>query len=160
MKHIKKYRCVCFLVIIVISVSFLIEMILFLWYTITEDSDFEQKQIEMHAIPSTLTRSSISLKLVNNTDYEAMYGLDYRLEVYRRGQWRDVWMGTRTISLIGFYLLPNSYSEGIIRTFYPVFRGRLLNGRYRIIKDVRLHSEPNEIIQVAAEFIIQHSISN
>ena len=147
MKHIKKYKQARIFVTVI--------------YPTVHDSNFDPTQIKMHVIPSSVTRNGVGLKLVNYTDYEAMYGEYYRLERYVRGQWRAVGLHMSVIS-IGYGLPPNSYSDEINRTFWlsSSLRRRLSNGRYRIIKDVRLSSGPTEIIQAAAEFTIQRSAPN
>ena len=166
MKHIKKFRQARIFVVALILIVLLIEILLFLGYAIIYptiyDANFDKTRLEMHIIPSTVTRSSVSVKLVNHTDYEMMYGESYRLERYVRGQWRDVGLHM-SIILIGYRLPPNSYSfEERSRGFWlsNSLRRRLSNGRYRIIKDVSLYSEPMETIQVAAEFTIKRFTPN
>ena len=165
MKHIKKYKQARIFVTVLISIVLLVETLLFLGYAFiyptVHDSNFDSTRIEMYVIPSSVTRSSVGLKLMNHTEYEAMYGYSYRLERYVRGQWRAVGLHMSVI-LLGYGLPPNSYSEEMSRAFWlsNSLRRRLSNGRYRIIKDVRLSGEPTEIIQVAAEFTIQRSTPN
>jgi len=72
------------------------------------------------------------------------------LQVFRRGQWRDVWLSMNVLS-IGLILPPNESTEAT-RHFDHAFLRSLRSGRYRIIKDVTVDSEPQQRVQVAAEF--------
>ena len=115
--------------------------------------DQNQPYIEMYILPETVSRESLYVKLVNNTDEEYAYGYYYNLYLL----YADNWVRLRNNAVfdsIAIHLNPNSYSimhKDLHRAF-----GELPCGIYKITKNVSLANvHPNRGFDVFATFVLR-----
>ena len=118
-----------------------------------------EPQIDPNLVVIEITsydETSINYTVINNSKFGIELGNDYRLEFKEEENWEEVPERTEAFfSMIAYVLNPSegkSFSENLEMRY-----GKLSNGTYRIVKDVRLLNEDGEICgtqQATAEFEI------
>ena len=143
--------CICVFVIVIFNYM----------YIFRHEMEYLESQslIELQLTLDAEERGRIHFSLINNTEYQFMYGQQFILLVRNGERWRRVRFRGRTgdgnrivFTSLGFSLYPKSYSEGIINL--PFYFGYLPNGEYRIIKEVFQSGNPAESLKVVGRFTL------
>lgn len=118
------------------------------------DIKLSQNDVIMSIKDKTLTNTSATLILTNNSDKNFQYGNPYEIEIKKDGEWHKINVELN-FNLPAFYLKSNESKE--IELNWDQGYGKLAEGTYRIIKDFNYETE--EIIfekfNVAVEFTIE-----
>ena len=102
---------------------------------------------------NTLTTSSATLILKNNSNTEIQYGNSYEIEIKHNKKWYKL-DGEMYFTLPLFFLEPNKTVE--LEVNWEDGYKKLKKGTYRIIKEIKIEKENNtfDSFYVAAEFTI------
>lgn len=106
----------------------------------------------------TLTKSSATFILTNHTDENYDYGDSYSLEYEKDGIWYEIIPNNdMNFNLIAYLLKSKESKEITINWKYHY--GKLVTGKYRIIKNVFRQLdrpiESNDFVYIGIEFIIK-----
>lgn len=118
------------------------------------DVQISQGDVSLIIKDETLTNTSATLILKNNSDKKVEYGEDYEIEIKKSGEWYkinvDQWFDLSATELdVG-------ESKEIYLNWKTVY-GKLKKGTYRIVKDIEyIYGEGSfKSINIAVEFIIK-----
>ena len=109
----------------------------------------ENNDIEFIIKENTLTRSTVTLILKNNSDKSLYFGDPYEIEVYEDSSWRKI-EADMYFNMPLYELKPGEEKE--LDFNWEHGYGRLNRGKYRIIKDV--YFEKEEKFYIGCEFTI------
>ena len=87
----------------------------------------------------------------NETDKEIGYGYDYRLQMYKDGEWMDMYA---PFDIPAVMLILSPESELSLLVDWSKTHGNLKSGKYRLIKGCFYDADPPEIL-VHCEFEIK-----
>jgi len=113
------------------------------------DIKVEMNDISFSIKEDTLTRSSVTLILKNNSDKSLYFGDPYEVEVYKDSSWRKI--EADMYFTMPLYELESGEEKEITFNWEHGY-GRLNRGKYRIIKDV--YFEYEEKFYIGCEFTI------
>lgn len=116
---------------------------------------FEEEVNTLEGVSMEITFSSptfAKMTILNTTDLDIIYGMDYDLQVLRKGRWYSLpyLIDNWAIQAVAFTTQKNVPSEWGVD--WTVFHGALTEGTYRVVKTVRESGE--EAYYIAAEFEI------
>lgn len=117
------------------------------------DIKISQSDVSLTIKDETLTNTSATLILKNNSDKKVEYGEDYKIEIKKSGEWHK-------INVDQWFDLPATEvdvgeSKEINLNWKDVY-GKLKKGTYRIVKDIEYYGEESfKSINIAVEFIIK-----
>lgn len=118
------------------------------------DIKLSQSDVTMSIKDKTLTNTSATLVLTNNSDKNFQYGNPYEIEIQKDGEWHKINVEL-SFNLPAFYLKSNESKE--IELNWEQGYGKLAKGTYRIIKSFDYEKEEGvfEKFNVAVEFTIE-----
>lgn len=121
-------------------------------YTIS-DIKTTENDVSLSIKENTLTTSSATLILKNNSNTEIQYGNSYEIEIKHNKKWYKL-DGEMYFTLPLFFLEPNKTVE--LEVNWEDGYKKLKKGTYRIIKEIKIEKENNtfDSFYVAAEFTI------
>ena len=93
----------------------------------------KQQDLYLTVEKNSVTPTSLTYRIVNNTDKELYYGVAYEIEVYQNNGWRKFNVEASWIE-IAVILAPHSSNEETID--WESIYGNLDRGTYRLIKTV------------------------
>ena len=118
------------------------------------DVQISQSDVSLIIKDETLTNTSATLILKNNSDKKIKYGEDYKIEIKKNEKWYkinvDQWFNLPTTELdVG--------KSKEINLNWKTSYGKLKKGTYRIVKDIEyIYGEGSfKNINIAVEFIIK-----
>lgn len=112
-----------------------------------------ENDVSLSIKENTLTTSSATLILKNNSNTEIQYGNSYEIEIKHNKKWYKL-DGEMYFTLPLFFLEPNKTVELEVNWEYGY--KKLKKGTYRIIKEIKIEKGNNtfDSFYVAAEFTI------
>ena len=112
-----------------------------------------ENDVSLSIKENTLTTSSATLILKNNSNTEIQYGNSYEIEIKHNKKWYKL-DGEMYFTLPLFFLEPNKTVE--LEVNWEDGYKKLKKGTYRIIKEIKIEKENNtfDSFYVAAEFTI------
>lgn len=112
-----------------------------------------ENDVSLSIKENTLTTSSATLILKNNSNTEIQYGNSYEIEIKHNKKWYKL-DGEMYFTLPLFFLEPNKTVELEVNWEYGYKKFK--KGAYRIIKEIKIEKENNtfDSFYVAAEFTI------
>ena len=124
-------------------------------FDVGEKSDIEvvKNDVSLSVKEGTLTNTSATLILTNNSDKNFYYGNSYEIETKKDGQWHKINVELK-FTMPAFGLKAKETKE--IELNWKNGYGQLANGTYRIIKCIDYEKEEGnfETFNVATEFTI------
>lgn len=103
----------------------------------TSDSLYEslakREDIYLKINDDSVTNTSLTYRIYNNTNQELYYGVDYEIEFNKDNTWKKYNVQASWID-IAVMLKSNSYNEE--RATWETIYGKLSKGKYRIIKNI------------------------
>lgn len=121
-----------------------------------KESDIEivEKGVSLSIKENTLTNSSATLILKNESDVNVIYGNPYEIEIKKDGKWYKI-DAELNFNSPAFSL--NSQETKEIKLDWENGYGELTSGNYRIIKDISIEKEDGtfDTFYVAVEFTIE-----
>ena len=124
-------------------------------FDIGDKSDIiiSENDITMSIKDGTLTATSATIILTNNSDKDFQYGNPYEIEIKKDGEWHKINVELN-FTLPAFDLKSGESKE--IKLGWKVGYGKLASGTYRIIKHVSYEKEEGnfETFNIAVEFNI------
>lgn len=117
------------------------------------DIKITENDVSLSIKENTLTTSSATLILKNNSNTEIQYGNSYEIEIKHNKKWYKL-DGEMYFTLPLFFLEPNKTVE--LEVNWEDGYKKLKKGTYRIIKEIKIEKENNtfDSFYVAAEFTI------
>ena len=118
------------------------------------DVQISQHDVSMSIKDGTLTNTSATLVLTNNSDKDFQYGNPYEIEIKKDGEWHKI--NAELNFTLPLYNLKAGETEEIELNWENGY-GKLPSGTYRIVKDIDHETEEGnfERFNVAVEFTIQ-----
>lgn len=112
-----------------------------------------ENDVSLSIKENTLTTSSATLILKNNSNTEIQYGNSYEIEIKHNKKWYKL-DGEMYFTLPLFFLEPKKTVE--LEVNWEDGYKKLKKGTYRIIKEIKIEKENNtfDSFYVAAEFTI------
>ena len=112
-----------------------------------------ENDVSLSIKENTLTTSSATLILKNNSNTEIQYGNSYEIEIKHNKKWYKL-DGEMYFTLPLFFLEPNKTVE--LEVNWEDGYKKLKKGTYRIIKEIKIEKENNtfDSFYVVAEFTI------
>lgn len=122
-------------------------------YRTISDIKTTENDVSLSIKENTLTTSSATLILKNNSNTEIQYGNSYEIEIKHNKKWYKL-DGEMYFTLPLFFLEPNKTAE--LEVNWEDGYKKLKKGTYRIIKEIKIEKENNtfDSFYVAAEFTI------
>ena len=117
------------------------------------DIIISENDVTMTIKDGTLTATSATIILTNNSDKDFQYGNPYEIEIKKDGEWHKINVELN-FTLPAFDLKAGESKE--IKLGWKVGYGKLASGTYRIIKHVSYEKEEGnfETFNIAVEFNI------
>ena len=166
MKHSRKIIAFLMILILVWSNFFIVILNAHLnSFEDISDEDMErfmsQSLVEIYVIPETLSHQHMYVKVINNFNYDFIYGQYMRLYVRHWNRWRHVEHGVFVV-ITGITLPANSYVIEFV-DLRRIFRnlessgysfGTLRNGEYRLVRTFSLCFDSGSVFQAAGAFTL------
>jgi hypothetical protein len=125
-------------------------------FDIGEKSNIEiaKNEVTLSIKEETLTKTSATLILKNNSNVDVQYGNPYEIEIKQDGSWHKI--NVQLNFTLPSYELKSGESKEIELNWQNGY-GELSNGEYRIIKDIDVEKEDGtfESFYVSTEFTIE-----
>lgn len=118
------------------------------------DVEIIEKGVSLSVKKNTLTKTSATLILKNDSAVEVQYGAPYEIEIKKDGKWHKINVELN-FNLPAYILKSNSQVE--IKLDWKNAYGKLASGDYRIIKsfDIKNVDDTFEKFYIIAEFTIK-----
>ena len=118
------------------------------------DIKVSQNDVTLSIKNGTLTKTSATLILKNDSDMDIQYGNPYEIEIKQNNEWHKINV-TLNFTLPAYGLKPKESVE--LELNWKNGYGELAQGEYRIIKGIDIEKEDGifESFKVAAEFTIK-----
>jgi len=103
--------------------------------------------ISMEAVEGSVSRTSVTIRMVNDTDERLTYGFYYDLQQLVGGTWYSMSyiIDNATFPAMELFLEPGELEETID---WGTFHGSMTSGTYRIVKDFYKKWRLHEILLV------------
>jgi hypothetical protein len=120
------------------------------------DIQISQKDVTLSIKDGTLTNTSATLILKNDSDVDVQYGNPYGIEIKQDNEWHDIDINVELTSTVPAYWIKPGESKEIEISWENVY-GKLSAGEYRILKGISIEKEEGsfEDFVIAAEFTIK-----
>lgn len=91
--------------------------------------------VSMNIKEGTLTRSGVVIIITDTSDRDNIYGEEYRLDRFIDGEWKmvDTIIDNYAFNSIGYKVNDNNQLE--MKVNWEWLYGKLVNGKYRVVKD-------------------------
>lgn len=111
------------------------------------------ENVEIYIEDGTLTSTSATIIIENNSNNTYTTGDDYRIDQYLDGKWYKI-KSKPMASLLPIYDINSEYPL-VLNLNWKVKYGVLESGKYRIVKTLNPEENSRENIKIAVEFIIE-----
>ena len=110
--------------------------------------------VSMEAVEGTTTETSVTIRMINDTEKTYTYGTEYDLQQLVDGTWYSMSyiIDNYSFTAVELFLEPGELEETIN---WGTFHGAMTSGTYRIVKDFYQNGDYTKPYWLAAEFTVQ-----